>query len=1161
MLRWISTSCFVFLVLFSATTVSSQSFQGGLRGAVKDANGPIPGVTVTLTNEGTNVSRTVVSNEAGEYVFTAVTPGSYAVKAVLQAFKTFERKGLTIGTQQFITLDLLMEVGTISEEVTVTASAPLIETSNASQGQVLNRQALDTLPNAGRNAFMMATTVPNVVPSGDPTNNRQQDQGNASAVSLGGGPVRTNNYLLDGVSYTTLTNTPSFFPSIEALEEVKVQVNTYDAEMGRTGGGVFNATAKSGANSVHGSSFFQNRPNFGTANDFFSQRAGIPKPDFAHYLWGGSIGGPIVKSKTFFWLSSEDYRDQIARTGTLTFPTAAQRRGDFSQTFDAQGRLVVIYDPMSTRPNPNGAGFIRDPFPGNVIPQDRWSSVGRSLLNAFPQPDPGRGTVDGLGNYVRTSVLLNTAWQATGKVEHKFTDRHSISGFFAWNRTREPSAHYYDGSVGDPDAGGLFREIYAMTVNDLIIPNSSSAISLRYGYNAFTSNQGPDSLGFNLGSLGFAPGFVSSVYASKFPRVLAEGLGNPSPQGGSGGAVLGDWDVIDSLSYSHNLGGSYSKLVGRHSVKVGGDFREIAVNTFNKGQPSGQFSFTKAFTQGPNPNVASSTAGSAVASILLGIPASGTVPIATPINVFVHYYAGYVQDDFRVSSQFTANFGLRYEYETGLQERDNHFSVGFDRSVTSPLNGQVPGLNLKGGLIFAGVDGNPTQQGDPSKTKFAPRAGFAWSLNTNTVVRGGYGRFFVPGPYNTSGASAGGLGFTATNDYFASADGGLTPAGRIDNPLPGGVQQPVGSSRGLLTGVGGPIDFVDQFRQSAYVHQFSADVQRELPGATAVSAGYIGSRSENLSVLGAVNINQLPVSALALGSALQQAVPNPFFGIADAGALSAQPTIARGQLLRPYPQFLDIRAANESAGFARYHSMVLKFERRMRNGVAARINYTWSMNKDNLFGQTNFLDATVATPLDNYNLDAEYSPSVATAPRRLVITGTYQLPFGDGRRLLSHRGLLDDLFGGWQVTAFGTYQSGFPLSISQNNNNAGTFGGGQRPNIVPGVDPSTTGADIDRVSGWLDPAAFSAAAPFTLGNAPRTLDALSPSVRNWDLAVDKSVRVSGEARGIIRLELINAFNLTGLRSPDIALGRSTFGRIVAQAGFTRVMQFTFRLAW
>ena len=827
MLRWISTCCVALSMVLGAARVNGQSFQGGLRGAVKDANSAIPGVTVTLTNEGTNVSRTVVSNESGEYVFIAVTPGSYAVKAVLQGFKTFERTGLTIGTQQFITLDLLMEVGTLTEEVTVTASAPLIETSNASQGQVLNRQALDTLPNAGRNAFMMATTVPNVVPSGDPTNNRQQDQGNASAVSLGGGPVRTNNYLLDGISYTTLTNTPSFFPSIEALEEVKVQVNTYDAEMGRTGGGVFNATAKSGTNSVHGSGFFQTRPNWGTANDYFSDRAGIPKPDFNHYLWGGSLGGPIARNKTFFWLSSEDYRDQIARTGTLTFPTAAQRNGDFSQTLDAQGRLVVIYDPLTTRPNPNGTGFIRDPFPGNVIPSNRWNAVGRSLLNTFPLPDPGRGTVDGLGNYVRTSVLLNTAWQATGKLEHKFTDTHSINGFFAWNRTREPSAHYYDGSVGDPDAGGLFREIYAVTVNDLIIPNSSSAISLRYGYNEFTSNQGPESLGFDLASLGFAPSFVSGVYAKKFPRILGEGLGNPSPQGGSGGAILGDWDVIDSLSYSHNLSGSYSKLIGRHNVKVGGDFREIAVDTYNKGQPSGLFSFTKAFTQGPNPNVASSNAGNAVASILLGIPASGTVPIATPMNVLVHYYAGYVQDDFRLSPSFTVNFGLRYEYETGLQERDNHFSVGFDRDVTSPLNGRVPGLDLKGGLMFAGVDGNPTEQGDPSKTKFAPRAGFAWSLNPNTVVRAGYGRFFVPGPYNTSGGAAGGLGYTATNDYFASADGGLTPAGRIDNPLPNGVQQPVGNTRGLLTGVGGPIDFVDQFRQSGYVHQFSVDVQRE----------------------------------------------------------------------------------------------------------------------------------------------------------------------------------------------------------------------------------------------------------------------------------------------------------------------------------------------
>jgi trimeric autotransporter adhesin len=329
----------------------------------------------------------------------------------------------------------------------------------------------------------------------------------------------------------------------------------------------------------------------------------------------------------------------------------------------------------------------------------------------------------------------------------------------------------------------------------------------------------------------------------------------------------------------------------------------------------------------------------------------------------------------------------------------------------------------------------------------------------------------------------------------------------------------------------------------------------------AVSAGYIGSRSERLSVMAAVNINQLPLSALALGSALQQAVPNPFFGVADAGALSSQATIARGQLLRPYPQFLDVRAWSESAGFARYHSVVLKLERRMRNGLAGRANYTWSRNWDNLFGQTNFLDTTVSTPLDNYNLDAEYSPSVATAPHRMVLTGTYQLPFGQGRRFLTTASVAETILGGWQVTAIGTYQSGFPLSISQNNNNAGTFGGGQRPNLVPSVDPETPGSDLDRINGWLDPAAFAAAAPFTLGNAPRTIDVLGPSIRNWDLAVDKAVKVPGRATGIFRFELINTFNITGLRSPDISFGRVTFGRISAQAGFTRVLQLTFRIQW
>src|SRR5881296_752395 len=352
------------------TTAFGQGFQGGLRGAVRDPGGAlIPGVEVSLINEGTNVARNTLSNEVGEFVFSFVAPGTYSLRAALAGFKTFERGGINIGTQQFITIDISLEVGARAEEVKVVADAPLVETSTASTGGALPSLLLEQLPNTGRNPFMMALTVPNVIHTGNTFYVRMQDQTNSSLLSLGGGPIRGNNYLLDGVPITDLRNRAIFIPNVDAISEIKVQVKTYDAEMGRTGGGVFNTTMKSGSNNYHGHVHYQQRPSAWAANNFFSNRDGEAKPEFFYWLWGGSAGGPIKKDKTFFWASNEGYHTGTVWTRVLTVPTLLQRAGDFSQTFDSQGNLVTIYDPLSTKADPNNPGkFIRTPFAGNKIP-------------------------------------------------------------------------------------------------------------------------------------------------------------------------------------------------------------------------------------------------------------------------------------------------------------------------------------------------------------------------------------------------------------------------------------------------------------------------------------------------------------------------------------------------------------------------------------------------------------------------------------------------------------------------------------------------------------------------------------------------------------------------------------------------------------------------
>ena len=1149
------------LLCIAATTVAAQSFQGGLRGAVRDPQGVVPGATVTLTNEGTNVARTSVSNEVGEYVFTSVVPGTYTVAASLTGFKTIERKGIAIGTQQFITLDLQLEIGSLEERVTVVAEVPLIETSNASTGQVLSKATLDAMPIGGRVAFFLAETVPSVVPTGNPVFNRFQDQGTQSSVSLGGGPSAANNYLLDGVSITELTNRPVAAPSMEALGEVKVQVHTYDAEMGRTGGGVYNSTGRSGTNEFHGSAFAQTRPRWGAANDYYNELAGIPVPPVSYLSVGGSAGGPIIPNRTFFWSTTENNQLDAQRTGVMTMPSAAMRGGDFSNLLDAQGRRVIIYDPLTTRPNPNGSGFIRDPFPGNIIPANRINPVAARLLQYFPNPDPGTGSIN---NFTRTAILNNRARQFTTKLDHKLNDNWSVSGMYLWQTTTEPAGAYYGGSVAEPADGYLNRPVNVVTLNTTVIPTPNSVVSVRYGSTRFGDNQVSPSVGaFDPATLGFAPAFLNGIVQKKFPQYILAGYGEQVPQDQTGGAVLGDINPSERTYYSQVLSGTYSHLAGAHNIKIGGDFRRLSADILSWGQTSGSFSFTKNFTQGPDPNVGGSTAGDSFASFLLGYPSAANATIPTPYNIFTSYYGAYAQDDFRVTPNLTLNFGLRWEFEAGLREHDNHMVVGFDRTAVSPLQASS-GIPVTGGLMFAGVNGAPDHQGDPSARKFAPRVGFAWTATRTSVIRGGYGRYFVPGPYQTNPA-IGALGFNPVTQYFASADGGLTPAGNMTDPFPTGLQQPQGNSRGLLTGTGAAVSFVDQGEKSGYVHQYSFDFERELPGAMALTVGYVGSRSENLNVGGAVNINQLDPQYLSLGSALQQQVPNPFFGNADAGSLGVPPTIARGQLLRPYPQFLDVNAFFVSQGRIRYNAAVLQIERRMGRGFGGRVAYTYANRKDNLFGIDNYYARQAGTlqALNYYDLDAEYATSIQDTPHRVNLVGMFNLPFGRGRHWLSGASRLTDaIVGGWQITVIGMYQSGFPTPIMQNNNNSGTFGGGQRPNLVPDVPLTTSGSTLDRLNNWYNTAAFTQAAPFTFGNAPRTLDdARTPWLRNWDLAVEKSVSVTGSVKGVFRLEAFDVFNYQNFRGPDTRFGLSTFGRITQQTGTNRQVQLTFRMTF
>ena len=599
------------------------------------------------------------------------------------------------------------------------------------------------------------------------------------------------------------------------------------------------------------------------------------------------------------------------------------------------------------------------------------------------------------------------------------------------------------------------------------------------------------------------------------------------------------------------------------------------MRVFAPGDVNGTFTFTSAFTQGPNPNVGGTATGDAIASLLLGFPASGAFNIGTPNDLYTHYVGGYIQDDFRLRSNVSVNFGVRYDFERGLTERNNAFTVGFDRERAFPI--EAPGLTLKGGLMYAGVDGYPTHQGNPSKLNFGPRAGIAWSLGADTVLRGGYGLFWAPSQIAQafSQAALGTRGFTASTTYLASEDGGLTPCPTctLTNPFPRGLETPQGAALGLQTGVGGDVDFVDQSGGSAYVHRYSIDLKRELPGRIAASVGYLGSRSERLAVGGTVdatvNINQLDPRYLTLGGTLQDQITNPFFGIPEFGTLATTQTIERRQLLRPYPQFRNVLAHRVSTARARYNALALSLERRQHDGWGARVNYVFSVRKDNQFGEGNAFVINPAAALDNLDLEREYGYSLLDTPHRLNISGTIELPFGAGKRWLASGGALGALVGGWAVSSVGMYQSGFPITVIQGNNNSNLLGSGQRPNIVAGIDPKLSGSPEDNYDPgctcipWLNPAAWGAAAPFTFGNAPRADVRVRTPVRtNWDIAVHKTHAI-GATRLTIRAELINAFDNPAFAGPRPGFGAAgnVFGTIAGVNGFPRTLQVMARVTW
>ena len=1129
------------LAAIVAATVFGQGFQGNMRGRVADSTGAVvPLAKVTLTDEGTSISRSTITNDQGEYTFASLTPATYSVITESAGFKRIEKKGVVVATQQSVTLDFALELGQVSDQINVVADSALIETADASTGQMIDRQKIEDLPNLGRNPFMLSKLSESVAQVGNPKFNRMQDQSGSSQISIAGGPVRGNNYTLDGISITDSTNRAVIIPSQEAVQEMKVQANTYDAEMGRTGGGTFNTFLRSGNNTYHGSAFGYIRETDWIANNFFTNRAGQPNPDQPFKNYGGSIGGPVWipkiyngKNKTFFFVSGEAYRQYDASGTRLSVPTLLELKGDFSKSLSTKGTQQLIYDPLTTQ-----ADGTRTVFPGNVIPAARLSNTGLKLASYFPTPNVTAGFY-GAPNYDATVRAFNRADQLTFKGDQEVRSWWRASASYLHYGSTEPSNRWFPNQLASPNQGIIFRKVDATQLNSTLTPTPTMVVAIRYGFNRFPNFTPPYSLGYDLKSLGLPDSLVSVTKYPAFPAITMSDL-----------ASYGGGTTTQNVYYSRSSNATVSKFLGRHSLKAGFDWRGLHHDGAPGVGPT-SFAFSDVFTRA-TPKTTTLGTGASLATMLLGYPTGGSQNVGTNFYNFVNYYGAFVQDDFRMTSKLTLNLGIRWEYETGPADKNNKFLIGFDPTVASPLQATVADPKIMGSVLYAGVNGNSTSTFTPQTKKFGPRGGFAWSPDSKTAVRGGFGIFWAPLPFSFQST----LGYSQSTPIITSVDNNFTPAATIQNPYPNGLLQPTGNTAGGLTGIGQAITVYDRGTKSAgYVEQYSFDIQRQF-GSWVVSAGLIGSHGLHL-VQDGRNIDQLDPKYLSLGTALNTSVPNPMY--LKGGTLNVgNPTITRSQLLLPFPQFTSVTVNSSDTNHSSYNSVHVKVQRKFSQGMTALATYTRSRQTDLAYGNVaNSFSTAPAGPQNAYDLKAEYGLSTTDSPNRLSMAYTYELPFGKGRKFLANNKYLDAVIGGWSANVVNVMQSGYPLAISQPNNNSVFGASTQRPNAT-GVSPAPDLPFAKRIDGWINSAAFSVAPQFTFGNLSRTISLRGPGTISWDVSVFKTFQLWEGFKAQFRAESLNVANTPQFYGPNTTYTSPSFGLITSQANYPRLIQLGVR---
>ncbi len=1084
---WLVIGCAWF---FSAPPIEAQTAAGQITGLVKDqAGAPVPGATVTVTETRTNLQRVVVSTSDGVYTVPSLPPGEYRLDLELSGFRRVRREGIRLATGETARIDFDLAVGTVQEQVTVIGDAPVVREATASLGTVVENQQVVQLPLNGRLFIMLAAIAPGVAlpPS-------------SVLPRINGGRPRTNEYLFDGIS--VLQPEPgqvAYYPIIDAIQEFKIESNSPPAEFGRFNGGVVNLTTRSGTNAFHGNVFEFFRNEHFNARNFF-QSSNPVKPEYRRNQYGGMAGGPILRDRTFYFVDYQGQRQRIGRTVTSNVPTLAERSGVFRQD---------IYDPRTT------VGNTRQQFPNNTIPRSAMDPVALALLERFPLPTNDAAA----NNYTRTANEIDDQDQGDVRLDHAFTDRDQAFGRLTYFTGRAvPVTAFPDGSGTIPSGsvaiGPQDTTAWAFASNYRRTFSTNLLNELRIGDTRRSVRRSAVELPAPAGAALGIPGIPSNAqFANTMPTFILNGyqqLG--SPTGTASDFTTSVTQIADSLTW----------LKGRHSVKMGLDWRWERLDVIQPPWPTGSFVFSTVGTD--LPGVANT--GHPFASFLLGQVQNFAIDLQqTDIQARAHIQEYFIQDDWQVSDRLTINAGLRY-------------TLNFP---STEINGQTAVFNLQTReLEYPGT--RPVRP--LKKNNFGPRFGAVYRLTDRTIVSSGYGKVWI----EMAGVTT---PFTTPNFPFLQTVTQRT----LDNISPafvlssGPTVTPVSPTP--TAGLGQGVFTVDGTLGSGYAQQWNVSVQRELTSNTAVEGSYLGSKITNIGIPDS-NINQLTEEQLSLGPALLERVPNPYFGIVPRSSSIGDPTITRAQLLKPFPDYTAVSFYRNNVGTTNYQGLAFSIRQRLSRGLTYSAAYTRSRLTDIA---SSVFDASILTgPLtnaavaDSHNLERDRDYSTGDIPHYFAASVVWDLPVGQGRAW-QPAGVVGALVNDWTVASYMTMQSGVPVAVTQPNSLGYAGFTTQRPNLVG--DP-TLPAGERTPARWFNTSAFAIADQFTIGSASRN-PVRGPSYKDVDLALMRRVGFGRERAVELRVEVFNLLNTTNFGPPAAQPGPASFGTITT-AHDPRVVQ-------